>query len=261
MTEIPSFATLLLDVEGPIATVTLNRPGSGNTMDLTMRSELVACLDWIRRNRALKVVVLTGAGDHFCMGADARDFVGTDHEDLHDLMRYTSQHWFGTLWNLPQITIAAVNGVAAGGGANMVLACDLSVASERARFGETFVRLGLVPDLGGLFLLPRVVGFQRARRMCLTGEVLGADAAAELGIFGSVVPHGELAAEAAALAARLAERPARAVAVLKAILARSFESSMESTMLHELLGQSFMFSTREHRDALAAFFDRGRDPR
>ncbi|GAA4978646.1 enoyl-CoA hydratase [Yinghuangia aomiensis] len=256
MEETPSFTTLLLAVDGTVATVTLNRPDVGNTMNLAMRAELVSCFEWIRQNRTLKVVVVAGAGEHFCMGADARDFIGADHEALHDLMRHTSQRWFAGLWQLPQITIAAVNGVAAGGGANMVLACDFAVASEHARFGETFVRLGLIPDLGGLFLLPRIVGFQRARRMCLTGEVLGAEEAAALGLFGRVVRHDDLADTVTALAADLATRPATTVAVMKAILARSFESSMESTMLFELLGQSFMFSTQEHRAALSAFFDR-----
>ena len=108
----------------------------------------------------------------FTAGGDVNDFNGTAAEDLYDLMRYKSHRWFSQVWNLPQPLIVAVNGTAAGGGANLALAGDVVIGSPEARFGETFVRIGIVPDLGGLFLLPRIVGLQRAKQLCFSGKVI-----------------------------------------------------------------------------------------
>ncbi len=252
------FQRLLVEVSDGVALVTLNRPDRLNVMDLTMREELAECFDELGASPDVLVVMITGAGEAFCAGGDVNDFNGTPAEDLHDLMQRRSHRWFRALWMLPQPTIAVVNGTAAGGGANLVLATDLAIASDRARFGETFVKVGLIPDLGGLFLLPRVVGIRRAKELCFFGELLTADEAAELGIVNRVVPHATLRDQARAAAVELASKPRHTLAVIKAILNRSFESSMEEILLSELLGQSYMFGTDGHRNALEAFLTRGK---
>jgi enoyl-CoA hydratase/carnithine racemase len=249
--------TIGVEVADSIATVTLNRPDRMNVMNLTMRDELGTCFDALRLAvEKVRVVVITGAGDAFCAGGDVNDFDGTPAEELHDLMRLRSHRWFQGLWSLPQPTIAAVNGTAAGGGANLVLATDLAIASERARFGETFVRVGLMPDLGGLYLLPRLVGLRKAKELCFTGELIPAAQLAELGLVSRVVPHDELYPETMKLAQNLASKPRHTLALTKMVLNRATEQSMEEVLLNELLGQSYLFGTRDQRDALGTFLHR-----
>jgi 2-(1,2-epoxy-1,2-dihydrophenyl)acetyl-CoA isomerase len=254
----PSYDTLRLDAAGAMLTITLDRPDELNTMSVPMRDELGDCFDRLHGRRDVRVVVITGAGDAFSAGGDVHDFDGVPAEDLHDLMRSKSHRWFHSLWTLPQPTIAAVNGTAAGGGASLALATDLAIASDRARFGVTFVRLGLLPDLGSLFALPRVLGLRRAKELCFTGDLLTAQETLDAGIVNRVVPHDELAVEVEKLATRLATQPAQALAAMKAIMNRSFEQSMEEILLHELMGQSFLFGTADHREGLSAFLGRRR---
>jgi 2-(1,2-epoxy-1,2-dihydrophenyl)acetyl-CoA isomerase len=253
---------LLCELREAVAVVTLNRPERLNTMNLRMREEIWGCLTSIREAGQARAVIVTGAGEAFCAGGDMNDFVSRSPEEMHLLMRERSHRWFRALWDLPIPTIAALNGVAAGGGANLVLACDFVVASERATIGETFLKVGLMPDLGGLFLLPRTIGLHRAKALCLTGELIDARRAQELGIVHEVTGDAELMPCALSLGRRLAASPAPAYAATKALLNRSFELSMDEVLQQELFAQSFLFSTGEHRARLASFLspDRGDPP-
>jgi 2-(1,2-epoxy-1,2-dihydrophenyl)acetyl-CoA isomerase len=251
--------TLALDVADGVGVVTLNRPDRLNLMSLAMREELRECFEHVRDDPDVRAVVITGSGSAFSAGGDMNDFLERDAEALHLLMREKSHRWFEALWRLPKPTIAAVNGVAGGGGTNLILACDFVVASEQARFGETFVRVGLVPDLGGLFLLPRSVGLHRAKALCLSGEVIDAARAHELGIVHRVVAHDELLPTALELARGLAAGPAHVYAATKATLNRSFELSMENHLQLELYTQSFLFGTSDHLERRDAFMSRTKD--
>lgn len=250
------FKTLKLQFVAGVATVTLNRPKALNAMNISMREELGECFEQLRYDERVRAVVLTGSGKAFCAGGDVNDFNGTAAEDLHDLMRYKSHRWFSQVWNLPQPLIVAVNGTAAGGGANLALAGDVVIGSTEARFGETFVRIGIVPDLGGMFLLPRIVGLQRAKQLCFSGKVIDAGEALSLGLFSEIVKPGELLARAHSIAADLARHPVKTMAAMKSMLNQSFETSMEEMLKLELFVQSFLFSTADHREALDAFLNR-----
>lgn len=250
------YETLGLEVSDGVALVTLDRPDRLNTMNVAMRRELEECFRQVRADDDARALVVTGAGDAFCAGGDVNDFEQRDAEQLYLLIREMSHRWFQELWQIPKPTIAAVNGVAAGGGVNLALACDFVLASDRGRFGQTFVRVGLMPDLGGTFLLPRSIGLHRAKALCLTGELVDATRAHALGLVHQVVEPDLLLGEAIALGRRLAAGPAHAYAATKAALNRSFEHSMEEILQLELSSQSFLFATRDHGERRDAFLGR-----
>jgi 2-(1,2-epoxy-1,2-dihydrophenyl)acetyl-CoA isomerase len=253
--------TLRCEAHGAVMVLTLHRPEALNTMDLTMREELYECVTEIRGDKSIRAVVITGAGEAFCAGGDMNDFVGRSPEQMHQLMLERSHRWFRALWELPLPTVAALNGVAAGGGANLVLACDLVLAAERARFGETFMRVGLMPDLAGLFMLPRTIGLHQAKALCLTAELIDAQRLKELGIAYAVVADDALLDEAVALGARLGELPSQAYAATKRLLNGSFEMTIDQVLTQELYAQSFLFATDDHRDLRDAFLGRPGRPK
>lgn len=249
----PDLTTLQIETRDEVVLVRLNRPEHLNVMDLTMRSELKECFAWLKGSGA-RAVIVTGAGEEFCAGGDAREFVDSTGRDLHELMAVRSHGWFREFYTLPQPIIAAVNGTAAGGGVNLALGCDIVLASPSARFGETFIRLGLVPDLGGAFLLPRLVGLQRAKYLAMTGRLLSAGEALQMGLVAEVVE--DVVDRAWALAGELAGRSAPALRAIKSSFNSSFEGGMDAALERELYTQSFIFSTDEFRESLKGFFAR-----
>lgn len=249
----PSYETLDVRLDGGVCTVTLNRPRKFNAMSIRMRRELGDCFNAIADDTAVRVVLLTGAGEAFCGGGDINDFEGNSSEHMHDLMARTSHRWFKAFWNLPQPVVGAINGAAAGGGCNLALACDVIYASETAYFRENFIEIGLVPDLGGAWLLPRLVGLARAKEMALFGERVEAREALALGMVNAVKPADELLDFALQRARKLAERPPATLAMTKRMFNRAFESSMESLLDDELSVQSFLFSTAGNRDGVDRF--------
>lgn len=250
------YQTLSVEVESAICIVTLNRPDKLNAMNRTMRQELGDFFEAIAKREDLRSIVLTGAGRAFSAGGDISDF-RVKGEELHELMRSLSHRWFRAFWNVPQPVVAAVNGVAAGGGANLALAADMVVASREASFAQTFMRIGLVPDLGGAFLLPRLVGLNRAKEMALLGDRVSAEDALNLGLVTRLVEADALMPTAGALAKRLAEQPRHAVALAKRMLNRAFERSMDETLEAEWLTQSFLFSTEDSQAGVASFLTKG----
>jgi 2-(1,2-epoxy-1,2-dihydrophenyl)acetyl-CoA isomerase len=256
MKPIGPFETLGIAFDTGVCTVTLARPDRLNAMNRTMRQELGDCFLAIAQEKAIRSVVLTGEGKAFSAGGDINDF-RDGAEDLHDLMRTHSHRWFRAFWTLPQPTVSAVNGVAAGGGANLALGGDFVVASERASFVQTFMKIGLVPDLGGAFLLPRLVGLRRAKELALLGERLSASDAFEMGLVSRLVAPEKLMPTAMNLARRLAAQPPRAVALAKTMLNRSYERSMDETLEAEWLTQSFLFSTEDSIAGVSAFLGKG----
>jgi 2-(1,2-epoxy-1,2-dihydrophenyl)acetyl-CoA isomerase len=254
------YQTLLVDRAGAVATIAMNRPEARNAIDLAMRNELNGALDEIEADRDARVVILTGAGGHFCAGGDvktmSRRHTATEgRARLQVLNRFVIR-----LFNFPKPTIAMVDGVAVGAGCNLALACDLVVASDRARFGELFARLGLVPDAGGTWLLPRRVGLARAKELVFTADVLDAREAERIGLVNRVVPPPDLESETYALARRIAAGPPGALAAAKALLDRAGTLDLEAALDAEARAQGRMLASPEHREGLAAFFEK-RAPR
>ena len=248
--------TLVVDRDGAVLTVTLSRPERKNALSPQMAEELIDLFGTVAFDADVRVVVITGAGDAFCSGADLTA-VGTDD---HGLVRMRSIHRVAQLLHeLPQPTIARINGVAAGAGLNIALGCDLTAASTEARFSEIFARRGLSTDFGGAWLLPRLVGLHRAKELALLAEVLPASEAERLGLVNRVVPPDELDALVAEWAARLASGPPIALTQTKRMLNRSVESSWETMLDAESTAQTVNFSTEDTAEAMRAFFEK-RDP-
>lgn len=254
-------APVLVERDGEIATLCLNRPEARNALDLAMREALEAALRALGEDRALRVLVVRGVGEHFCAGGDVKLMRASRWTAAEGQVRVEALNRAVLLlarFRTP--TIAMVDGVAVGAGCNLALACDLVIASARARLGEVFARIGLVPDAGGTYLLPRRVGLAKAKELVFTAEVLGADDAARIGLVDRVVSAASLEEETRALARRIAGGPPRALALAKELLDRSLGQDLETCLGREALAQGQMIASEDHREGLAAFFDE-RPPR
>lgn len=251
--------TLLLDRSDGIATLTLNRPERKNAANATMWDELLQVFRELRdRSDQDRVVVITGAGDGFCSGADLSGGGGGERHQLA-AMRHIRDVALA-LHDLPQPTIAKVNGVAAGAGCNLALGCDLIVASDRARFSEIFARRGLSVDFGGTWVLPRLVGLHRAKELAFFADIIEAPRAAEMGLVNRVVPHEDLDAAVEEWARRLVQGPPIALAQTKAMLNRSSQVTMDQALELEGWSQTVNFGTKDTLEAISAFVEK-REPR
>jgi 2-(1,2-epoxy-1,2-dihydrophenyl)acetyl-CoA isomerase len=250
------YQTLLVDRAGAVATIAMNRPEARNALDLAMRNELNGALDEIEADRDARVVILTGAGGHFCAGGDvktmSRRHTATEgRARLHLLNRFVIR-----LFNFPKPTIAMVDGVAVGAGCNIALACDIVVASDRARFGEVFARIGLVPDGGGTWLLPRLVGLAKAKELVFSADIIDAAEALRIGLVNRVVPAADLDAAARELAGRIAAGPPIALGLAKSLLNRSESIDLAAALELEALGQGHAITTEDHAEGVRAFLEK-----
>ncbi|MEM9033236.1 MAG: enoyl-CoA hydratase [Actinomycetota bacterium] len=250
--------TLLVDVEdGGIVTVTMNRPHRKNAADATMWVELAETWTEFGSDPDTRVLVMTGAEDAFCAGADLNpQDRGTKHQlqAMHDITRTAL-----ALHRIPKPTIAKVNGVAAGAGCNIALGCDLIVAGDTARFTEIFAKRGLSVDFGGTWLLPRLVGLHRAKEIAFFGDILSAQEAERLGLVNRVVPGDELDAVVGEWAARLAAGPPLALSMTKRMLNDAVTRSFEDALEAEGVSQTVNFSTEDTAEAISAFLQK-REP-
>jgi 2-(1,2-epoxy-1,2-dihydrophenyl)acetyl-CoA isomerase len=241
-----AYERVLVEIAGGVGTVTLNRPEKLNALDRALCNELREGLALLTRSDAVRVIVITGAGRAFCAGADLGVL-----EDEGPALVAAGKDVALAIRAAPQPVIAAVNGPAAGGGANLALACDYRVASDQAAIGQVFHRLGLVPDWGGSYFLPRLVGPSRALELVWSARMVAAAEALALGLFDRVVPQARLAAEVRGLAQQWAAHPARAIRFAKEAVYRSEASSLGEMLDLEIAQQSELFVTPEARERIA----------
>lgn len=257
-----SFDHVLVEETDGIGTITLNRPDKLNAFAGRMRQEVGDAVRAMAADTSVKVLVITGAGRAFCAGADIgymRELLDAqDHEAFRTLVE-AGRAVVTTIRSTPKPVIACVNGAAAGGGANLALACDLRIASTRASIGQTFNRIGLHPDWGGTYFLPRLVGVSKALELVFTADMLPADEALRLGIFNRVVEHDRLEAETQAFARMLAAKPPVALALAKRALYASEASDLTAMLDMELDHQLQCFTTDDAREGLTAFLEK-REP-
>ena len=250
-----AYDTILLERDERIARITLNRPDRLNSFTRAMHGEL---RDALANLGDARVLILTGAGRGFCAGQDLNDRAVAG-DQLVDLGATVEDSWnplIRTLASLPQPVIARVNGVAAGAGANIALACDLVVAANSAKFIQSFSALGLIPDSGGSWHLPRLVGQGRALGLALTGEPLSAETAAEWGLIWKCVDDDALDAEVDALAARLASLPPLGLAAIKRLVRSSWTRSLDEELDLQRDEMRRLGFTRDYREGVAAFLEK-----
>ncbi len=245
-------------VSDGIATLTLNRPAALNAITIPMKERLLAALGTVGSDRAVRAVVLTGAGRAFCAGQDLKERLEPGAPGLGEELRRRYNPIIQSIRDLPQPVIAAVNGVAAGAGASLAFACDLRIAAEGASFVLAFGRIGLVPDSGASWTLPRLVGAGRAAELALLGDAVGADEALRIGLVTRVVPADALAAEAAAMAARIAAGAPGAVTATKRLLDAASDRDLHAALHAEAEAQERAGASRDHGEGLAAFVEKRR---
>lgn len=251
---------LRIETRASVMTLTLDRPDSLNALTTPLKVALLEALEAIALSPAIRVVVLTGAGKAFCAGQDLAERAEPDAPPLKVELRERYNPIVRALRNLPQPVIAAINGVAAGAGASLAIASDLRIASVDARFVLAFGRIGLAPDSGLTWLLPRLVGAARAAELALVGDPLGANEALAIGLVGRVVPAAELLPAAQALADRIAEGPPLALAMTKRLLEAGWSTDLDVALEAEAAAQGLAGASADHAEGLAAFLEK-RPPR
>ncbi len=251
--------SILLDIEQGVATVTLNRPQSLNSFTADMHEALRTALETVRRDEAVRVLVLTGAGRGFCAGQDLGDRNVAPGDVAPDL-GHSIETWYNplirTLRDLPIPVICAVNGVAAGAGANIALSCDIVLAARSASFVQAFCKLGLVPDSGGTWILPRLAGMARAKGMALLGEKIGAEQAEAWGMIWRCVDDEALTDEARKLARHLAIQPTAGLALIKQALNASTTNTWDEQLDLERDLQREAGHSDDYQEGVAAFMEK-----
>lgn len=253
------YGTILVDRTDGIATVTLNRPEARNAIDLVMRRELLSVLDELETEAATRVVILTGGGGHFSAGGDVKTMAARRQTAAEGRARVESLNRFVIrLFEYPKPTIAMVDGFAVGAGCNIALGCDVVIASDRARFGEVFARIGLVPDGGGTWLLPRLVGLAKAKELVFSADIIDAAEALRVGLVNRVVPAADFATALDATVERFLALPPTSVRASKLLTARAFDMDLEAFRAAMQAHFEACLASEDHHRAMAALRDRSR---
>lgn len=254
---------LLIEQQGHILLVTLNRPDIHNAIShQEMVDELVEVCERANRDKSVRVMVLTGAGKSFCAGGnvkdmrDKSDMFGGDEEAVRKGYQNGIQRIPLALWSVEVPVIAAVNGAGVGAGCDFAMMCDIRIGSTRARFAESFVKLGIIPGDGGAWFLPRVIGSARAAQMTLTGEMIGASQALEWGMVSEIVEPEVLVSRALEVAQSIAANPPLAVKQAKQLLRQSSEIDLPEMLQECARVQAKLHQTKDHIEAVNAFLDK-----
>ena len=251
--------TIIFEVVDGIARLTLNRPDRLNSFTVAMHEEVAAALTQAESDANVRVLVLSGAGRGFCAGQDLNDRAVTPGSEAVDLGASVEKYWaplIRRLTGLNKPVISAVNGVAAGAGANVALAGDIVIAARSAKFIQSFANIGLIPDSGGTWVLPRLLGQARALGLALTGDPLPAEQAAEWGMIWKCVDDDKFADEVTALAARFAKGPTRGLAATKKLIRESWQHNLDAELAIERDMMRELGRSADYREGVAAFLEK-----
>ena len=257
---------LICERDGPVVTLIMNQPEQRNPLTgNTAIPELLAAIDQVHDDRGVRCVILTGNGPSFSAGGDIRDMKRqatpeVSEMDIRQEYRRGIQRVTLSLFNLEVPVIAAVNGHAIGAGLDLACMCDIRVASEKAKFAESFIRLGIVPGDGGAWLLPRIIGPSRAAELAFTGDMIGAKQALDWNLVSRVVPHEELMAAARDLAGRIAQNASHGLRLTKRLMREAIHSRLDTVLELSAAFQAICHKTPDHSEAVNAFLEK-RAPR
>lgn len=269
-----AYRALILEKEGPVAIITFNRPEAGNSFDFRLMVEVDNVLKEVAEDKSVRAVIITGAGKYFSTGIDLNMFTNPeklvgDKEDEPNSAPAQEDQTYGRgtvigglirIRSMSKPVIAAINGPVTGAAFSLALGCDIRIASDRARFSMVFVKRGIVPDTGGSFTLPRVVGLAKACEMIFTGDMIDATEAERIGLVNKVVPHDDLMKAAKELAVKIAKNPPLAVAMAKADLYKAMaETDIIKQMKREEKSQEKLLNTDDFQEAAIAFMEK-REP-
>jgi 2-(1,2-epoxy-1,2-dihydrophenyl)acetyl-CoA isomerase len=261
--------TVLLHKKDMIATITLNRPESNNAFDYAMMEAIDDAINDVAADKGVRVVIITGAGKAFCAGGDI-SYLGTLVEGRSEFARTVIGDVVKGIGHMPTVVlkirnmtkpvIAAVNGIAAGGGMGLALACDMRIVSEKARFSTIFIKRGVIPDCAASYNLPRLIGMARACELVLTGKIINAQEADRIGLVNKVVPHDELTKATLELASEIAKNPPLAVGLAKAALYRGLlDPDLGAHMDYENYTQNALMGTKDFKEGIDSFMEK-REP-
>ena len=247
---------LQYDVYNGTATITLNRPEVYNALNDEITFELQEALKAVAKDDAVRVAVLTGQGKAFCAGQDLKASAGAGKRSFMDSLHKRYNPIIRAMRSLPKPVIGRLNGVAAGAGCSLALACDMIVASEDATFIEVFINIGLVPDSGSSFFLPRLVGMPKAFELCTMGKKISAAEALSLGLINRVVPASDLDAAVKEYTDYFSRAPTKAIGLIKKMLAKSAHASLDEMLDYEAYCQEIAGTSADHKEGATAFLEK-----
>ncbi|MBX2875336.1 MAG: enoyl-CoA hydratase/isomerase family protein [Saprospiraceae bacterium] len=247
---------LLISVKNQVATLTLSRPAVYNSFNRDMALALQNALDQCKDDPEVRAIYLTGAGKAFCAGQDLQEILGDDAPRLEAILEQHLNPIIQKIRAIEKPVVCGVNGVAAGAGANIAIACDITLASEKASFIQAFVKIGLIPDSGGTYLLPRLIGWQRAAALMMLGEKISAEEAAQMGMIYKVLPADNFEAAALAVAEKLAQLPTAAIGLTKKALNYSFTNDLDKQLAIEEQLQASAGLTEDYQEGVKAFVEK-----
>jgi enoyl-CoA hydratase/carnithine racemase len=253
---------VLLEREEKVATLTLNRPDKLNALAGNMRQEILEALEVACQDRDIRAIVITGAGKAFCVGGDVNEFVAGTSQVLSQEAtseKPTMSKIVLLMNRVEKPVIASVNGVAAGGGCNLALACDIRNASERARFSEVFTKRGVHPDWGGIYFLPRLVGYAKAAELIFTGDVIDAHEALRIGMVNRVVPHEELNLATTELAQKIVKNAPIPISLAKRGLQSFYKMDLAQALDYEAYALGICTNTEDRKEGFRSFLEK-REP-
>ena len=246
---------VLKRIDGHVATLTINRPDKLNALNIETRSRMIQELDELAKNDDVRVVVITGAGDKaFIAGADISEFEGRSPVDQYRVM--TDSSVFLAVDRFPKPTIAAINGFCLGGGCELAMACDIRIASEKAKLGQPEINLGLLPGGGGTQRLPRLVGMGAAFKLLYTGDFIRADEALRIGLVDEVVPAGDVATRAKELAEAIAAKSPVALRLIKQAVRTSMRTPLDEGLRQEVSLFALAFASEDMKEGVDAFLNK-----
>ncbi|MDY7032253.1 MAG: enoyl-CoA hydratase [Thermodesulfobacteriota bacterium] len=255
-----SYQDILFKKEERVATIILNRPDSLNALGGTMREDIIDAVQNVKSDNNVGVLVITGAGRAFCAGGNIKEMERMSLEvpllERREFVRTVSHRMIDEIRNLEKPVIASINGHAIGAGCNIALACDLRIASEKAKLGVSFINMGLVSDYGGLYFLPRLVGIAKALELYFTGDVIDAKEAEKIGMVNKAVPPEDLEKATYELAGRIAKKAPIALGMIKEIMYKGLNMDLATELDLEATGQSICLKTEDHREGVRAFMEK-----